>query len=58
MMRDQTLYDPDAWRAGVAAGRTVMDGAKPARCDVAAPPDTSMTTNGKEHNRPAQLVGA
>lgn len=58
MMRDQTLYDPAAWRAGVAAGRTVMDDTWSARCDVAAPPDTSMTTNGKEHNRSAQLVGA
>lgn len=57
MMRDQTLYDPDAWRAGVAAGRTVMDDTKPARCDVAAPPDTSMTTHHQEHNQTSQLVG-
>lgn len=59
MMRDQSCYDPAAWRAGVAAGRTVMDDTWPTRCDVAAPPPaSSMTTNGKEHNPTPQPVGA
>lgn len=59
MMRDQTVYDPAAWRAGVAAGRTVMDDTWSARCDVAAPPpDSSMTPKDKEHNPARQLVGA
>lgn len=59
MMRDQTAFDPAAWRAGVAAGRTVMDDTWSARCDVAAPPPTpSMTNQPKEHNPTPQLVGA
>lgn len=59
MMRDQTVYDPAAWRAGVAAGRTVMDDTWSARCDVAAPlPTSSMTTQPEEHNPTPQLVGA
>ncbi len=59
MMRDQTVYDPAAWRAGVATGRTVMDDTWSARYDVAAPsPMSSMTSQPKEHNPNPQLVGA
>lgn len=59
MMRDQTVYDPAAWKSGVAAGRTVMDDTWPARYDVAAPlPTSSMATQPKEHNPNPQLVDA
>lgn len=54
MMRDQTLYNPAAWQAGVAAGRSVMDGESPARFDVTAPPISSMTNRDEEHNQTRQ----
>lgn len=44
MMRDQTVYDPDAWKAGVAAGRSVMTGNKACQLDVATPPPTPAST--------------
>lgn len=56
MMRDQTLYDPAAWQAGVAAGRSVMDGESPARFDVTAPPTSSMTNRNEEHNHTPEPV--
>lgn len=57
MCRDQTVYDPAAWKAGVAAGRSVMDDTWPARCDVTAPPPTSVTHRDEEHNHQPEPAG-